>query len=94
MFLRICIAPSISSLRATLPYQLTITLTAPIANGSSSLTYKCTITEIDMPPITITGTELEHTVEDLNPNVYYTVECTSSNGEESCDSTMDTIRSK
>ena len=47
-----------------------------------------------MPPITITGTELEHTVEDLNPNVYYTVECTSSNGEESCDSTMDTIRSK
>ena len=43
--------------------------------------------------MTITGTELEHTVEDLNPNVYYTVECTSSNGEESCDSTIDTIRS-
>ena len=65
-------------------------LTAP--NGSYSLIYKCTITEIDMPPKT--GTELEYTVEDLNPNVNYTVECMSSYGEKSCDSNMDMIRRK
>ena len=71
-------------------------LTAP--NGSSSLTYKCNITEIDMPSITINGTELEYTVDGLSPNVTYIVECMSSNGEDSCNSTtvttMDTIISK
>ena len=67
-------------------------LTAP--NGSSSLTYKCNITEIYMPPITVTGTELEYTVDGLSPNVTYIVECTSSNGVDSCDSSMDTIISK
>ena len=86
------VAPSISSLTATLPYQLNITLTAP--TESASLTYQCNISSTENDVMTITGTELEYTVEDLNPNVYYTVECTSSNGEESCDSTMDTIRSK
>ena len=44
-----------------------------------------------MPPITVTGTELEYTVDGLSPNVTYIVECTSSNGEDSCDSNMDTI---
>ena len=67
-------------------------LTAP--TGSSSLTYKCNITEIDMPPKTVTGTELEYSVDDLSPNVTYIVECTSSNGIDSCDSSMDTIISK
>ena len=47
-----------------------------------------------MPPITVTGTELEYTVDGLSPNVTYIVECTSSNGEDSCDSNMDTIISK
>ena len=67
-------------------------ITAP--TGSSSLTYKCNITEFDMPPITVTGTELEYTVDGLRPGVNYTVECTSSNGEESCYSSMNTIMSK
>ena len=47
-----------------------------------------------MPPITLTGTELEYTVDGLSPNVTYIVECTSSNGVDSCDSSMDTIISK
>ena len=85
------IAPSIT-LSAISSTQLRIMLTAP--NGSSSLTYNCNITEIDMPPILVTGTKLEYTVEDLNPNVNYTVECMSSYGEKSCDSNMDMIRRK
>ena len=47
-----------------------------------------------MSSITVTGAELEYTVVDLNPNVTYTVECMSSNGEDSCDSSMDMIRRK
>ena len=45
-----------------------------------------------MPPITVTGTELEYTVEYLSPEVTYTVECTSSNGEEACNFSMNTTR--
>ena len=41
--------------------------------------------------MTITGTELEYTVDGLSPNVTYIVECTSSNGEDSCDSNNQTI---
>ena len=47
-----------------------------------------------MPSKTITGTELEYTVNDLNPNVTYTVKCISSNGGDSCDSSVDMIRRK
>ena len=43
-------------------------------------------------PKTVTDTVLQYTVNDLSPYVTYTVECTSSNGEDSCDSNMDTIR--
>ena len=86
------IAPSISSLTATLPYQLNITLTAP--TESASLTYQCNISSTENDVMTVNGTELEYTVEDLSPNVNYTVECTSSNGEDSCNSDMDTIISK
>ena len=46
----------------------------------------------DLSPKTETGTELEYTVDGLSPYVNYNVECTSSNGEDSCDSNMDTIR--
>ena len=45
-----------------------------------------------LSPKTVTGTVLEYTVDGLSPYVNYTVECTSSNGEDSCDSNMDTIR--
>ena len=89
-FPTVSIAPKIS-LSAISSIQLHINLTAP--NGSSSLTYKCTITEIDMPPKTVTGTELEYTVQDLRPSIY-TVECISSNRVDSCDSGMDKIRRK
>ena len=44
-----------------------------------------------MPSITVNGTELEYTVDGLKPNVTYTVKCMSSNGEDSCDSSKDTI---
>ena len=47
-----------------------------------------------MPRITVTGTELEYTVDGLKPNVTYTVECMSANGDDSCDSSMDMIRRK
>ena len=67
-------------------------LTAP--NGSYSLNYKCNITEIDMPPITETGTDLKYPVDGLSPDVNYIVECMSSNGEDSCDSSMDMITRK
>ena len=87
----IYIAPSVS-LSFPSSTQLRIMLTAP--TGSSSLTYKCTVTEIDMPSKTVTGTELEYTVDDLSPNVTYIVECMSSNGEYSCDSSMDMITRK
>ena len=43
-------------------------------------------------PKTVTDTVLQYTVNDLSPYVTYTVECTSSNGEDSCNSNMDTIR--
>ena len=85
------IAPLIS-LSAISSTQLHIMLTAP--TGSYSLTYQCNITEIDMSPITVTGTELEYTVDGLSPDVTYIVECTSSNGEDSCETSMDTIISK
>ena len=85
-------APLIS-LSAISSTQLNITLTAEPAE-SYSLTYQCNITEIDMPPITVTGTELEYTVVDLNPNVNYTVKCMSSNGEDSCGPSIDMIRRK
>ena len=80
--------------------QFSITLIEPagimltVRNDSSSLTYKCNITEINMPSKTVTGTELEYTVDDLKPNVTYTVECMSSNGEDSCGPSMDMIRRK
>ena len=45
-----------------------------------------------LSPKTVTGTVLQYTVDGLSPYVTYTVECTSSNGEDSCDSNMDTIR--
>ena len=81
------IAPSVS-LSFSSSTQLNINLTAP--TGSSSLIYKCIITEIDMPPITVTGTELEYTVDDLSSDGAYTVNCTSSNsnGDESCNSNV------
>ena len=41
---------------------------------------------------TVNGTVLQYTVDGLSPYVTYTVECTSSNGVDSCDSNMDTIR--
>ena len=90
-YLYFSLAPLISR-SAISSTQLHINLTAP--NGSSSLTYKCNITAIDMPSKTVTGTELEYTVKDLNPYVNYTVECMSSNGEDSCESSMDMIRRK
>ena len=84
-------APSISSLSA-ISSKLIITLTAPAR--SSSLTYKCTIstTVSGLSPKTECDTELQFKVDCLSPYVNYTVECTSSNGEDSCDSNMDTIR--
>ena len=86
------IAPSISSLSASSSTQFIITLTAQAR--SSSLTYKCTIatTVSGLSPKTVTGTVLQYTVNGLSPYVTYTVECTSSNGEDSCDSNMDAIR--
>ena len=45
-----------------------------------------------LSPKTVTNTVLQYTVDGLSPYVTYTVECTSSNGEDSCDSNMDTIR--
>ena len=41
---------------------------------------------------TVNGTVLQYTVDGLSPYVNYTVECTSSNGEDYCDSNIDTIR--
>ena len=81
-----------SPLSATSSTQLIITLTAP--DRSSSLTYKCTIstTVSGLSPKTVTGIALQYTVNGLSPYVNYTVECTSSNGEDSCDSNMKTIR--
>ena len=86
------LAPSISSLSASSSTQLIISLTPPAR--SSSLTYKCTIstTVSDLSTKTVTDRVLQYTVDDLSPYVTYTVECTSSNGEDSCDSNMDTIR--
>ena len=86
------IAPSISSLSASSSTQLIISLTAPAR--SSSLTYKCTIstTVRVLSSKTVTVTVLQYTVNGLSPYVNYTVECTSSNGEDSCDSNMNTIR--
>ena len=86
------VAPSISSLSASSSTQFIITLTAP--DRSSSLTYKCTIstTVSGLYTKTVTGTVLQYTVDGLSPYVTYTVECTSSNEEDSCDSNMDTIR--
>ena len=86
------VAPSISSLTASSSTQLIITLTAPAR--SSSLTYKCTIsTNVSgLSPKTVTDTVLQYSVDGLSPYVTYTVECSSSNGEDSCDSNMDTIR--
>ena len=46
----------------------------------------------DLSPKTVTGTVLQYTADGLSPYVNYTVECTSSNGEDSCDSNMNTIR--
>ena len=45
-----------------------------------------------LSPKTVTGTVLQYTVNGLSPYVTYTVECTSSNGEDSCDSNMKIIR--
>ena len=45
-----------------------------------------------LSPKTINGTVLQYRVDGLSPYVAYTVECTSSNGDDSCDSNMDTIR--
>ena len=87
----IYIAPSVS-LSFPSSTKLHIMLTAP--NGSYSLTYKCTVTEIDMPSNTVTVTELKYPVDGLNPDVNYIVECMSSNGEDSCDSSMDMITRK
>ena len=42
----------------------------------------------------VTGTELKYTVNDLSPGVTYIVECTSSNGDDSCNSSMDMISRK
>ena len=80
------------SLSASSSTKFIITLTAPAR--SSSLTYKCTIftSMSGLSTKNVTGTLLQYTVNDLNPFVTYTVECTSSNGEDSCDSNMDTIR--
>ena len=90
IFLYIYVAPLIS-LSVSYSTLLIITLTAP--TESSSLTYNCTITttEMDISPKTVNDTELEYTVKDLRSGVNYTVECTSSNGKDSCDSNMDTI---
>ena len=90
-YLYFSIAPLIS-LSAISSTQLHINLTAP--TGSYSLTYKCNITAIDMPSKTVTGTELEYTVDGLSPNVNYIVECVSANGDDSCNSSMDMIRRK
>ena len=86
------IAPSISSLSTSSSTQLIITLTAPAR--SSSLTYKCTIstTVSGLSLKTVTGTVLQYTVNGLSPYINYIVECTSSNGEYSCDSNMKTIK--
>ena len=86
------IAPSISSLSASSSTQLIITLTAPAR--SLSLTYECIIstTKSGLSPKTVTDTVLQYTVNGLSPYVTYTVECTSSNGEDSCNSNMNTIR--
>ena len=86
------VAPSISSLSTSSPKRLIITLTAPAR--SSSLTYKCTIstTVSGLSPKTVTDTVLQYTVNGLSPYVNYTVECTSSNGEDSCDSNVRIIR--
>ena len=46
----------------------------------------------DLSSKTLTGIVLQYIVNGLSPYVTYTVECTSSNGEDSCDSNMDTIR--
>ena len=46
---------------------------------------------MDISPKTVNGTELEYTVKDLRSGVNYTVECTSLNDEDSCDSSMNTI---
>ena len=45
-----------------------------------------------LSPKTVTGAVLQYTVNDLSPYVAYTVECTSSNGEDSCDSNINNIR--
>ena len=45
-----------------------------------------------LSPKTVTDTELQYTVNGLSPYVNYTVECTSSNGEDSCNSSMSIIR--
>ena len=90
-YLYFSIAPLIS-LSAISSTQLNITLTEPAE--SYSLTYQCNITEIDMSPITVTGTELEYIVDGLSPNVTYIVECMSANGDNSCNSSMDMIRRK
>ena len=46
----------------------------------------------DLSPKTVTGSVLQYTADGLSPYVNYTVECTSSNGEDSYDSNMNTIR--
>ena len=40
---------------------------------------------------TVTDTVLQYTVNGLSPGENYTIECTSSNGDNSCDSSMDNI---
>ena len=45
-----------------------------------------------LSPKTVTDTVLQYTVNGLSPYVTYTIECTSSNGEDSCNSNMNTIR--
>ena len=86
------IAPSISSLSTSSPKRLIITLTAPAR--SSSPTYNCTIstTVSGLSPKTVTDTVLQYTVDGLSPYVTYTVECTSFNGDDSCDSNIRIIR--
>ena len=86
------IAPSISSLSAISSTQLKITLTPP--TESSNLTYKCTVStesDVNFKTVNVTNLDIPYTVDGLSPGVNYTVECMSSNGEDSCDSSMDTI---
>ena len=45
-----------------------------------------------LSPKTVSGTVLQYTVDGLSPYVTYTVECTSSNGEASCNCNTNTIR--